>query len=331
VDRRAFVATAAGLLVAPLVADAQQSGTPVRLGVLAMGAPAWAPDSAEDHRALVAGLQDQGYVVGQNLVIEFRSALGKVGRFPDLAAELVRLGVKVVVTGSEPGITAVRAASPTLAIVMAGASPDPVASGFVASLARPGGNVTGVTLGDLAGKRLELLREALPRLRSVVAFHGDPTFPFVAQWLRTTETAARRLGLSLHPVHLPGGEPERYETVFEAVKRRGIDAATIHESGNYETHRERLADLALRHRLPMVFTFSNQAQAGGLMAYTIDQEEIFRRAGSLAARILKGAKPADLPVEEPTRYQFVLNLKTAKALGVIIPPSVLARATDVIE
>jgi putative ABC transport system substrate-binding protein len=214
---------------------------------------------------------------------------------------------------------------------MAGASIDPVASGFVASLARPGGNVTGVTLGDLAGKRMELLKEAVPALRSVAGFHGDLTILFVAQWLRATEAVARRLGLSLRPFPLLGQDPDHFEQVFQTVRRRGIDAATIHDSPRYEATQGRLADLALKYRLPMVLTFRTQVQAGGLMAYTAEQEEIFRRAGNLTARILKGAKPADLPVEEPTRYQFVLNQKTAMALRLTIPQSVLARVTEIIE
>jgi putative ABC transport system substrate-binding protein len=158
----------------------------------------------------------------------------------------------------------------------------------------------------------------------VAAFHGDLAIPFVAQSLRLIEAAARRLNLLLNPVPLLGTDPGRWEQIFESVARRGIGAATIHESPRYETHQRRLAELAMKHRLPMVLTFRSQAEAGGLMAYSPDEEEIFRRAGSLAARILKGAKPADLPVEEPTKYQFVINLKTAKALGLTI------RATSVL-
>ena len=230
-------------------------------------------------------------------------------------------------------MTALRDASRAIPIVMAGASTDPVATGMVASLAHPGGNVTGVTLGDLAGKRMQLLKETIPGLRAVAAFHGNLAIPFVVQWLRASELAAQRLGLALHPVQVPltAENPERWGPVFESAARRGIGAVTIHEAPRFEVQRQLLADLALKHRLPMVFTFRVQAEAGGLMSYQADEEEINRRAGNLAARILKGAKPADLPVEEPTRYQFVLNLKTAKALGLTIPPSVLARATQLIE
>jgi len=217
--------------------------------------------------------------------------------------------------------------------VMAGASADPVATGMVASLAHPGLNVTGVTMGDLAGKRIQLLKETVPGLREVAAFHGDRTGPFVAQWLRATEAAAQRFGLTLHPVQgpLPGEDPARWEPVFQATARRGIGAAAIHEAPRFEAQRQLLADLALKYRLPMVFTFKLQAEAGGLMSLSSDEEEIVRRAGNLVGRILKGAKPADLPVEEPTLYQFVVNLRTAKALNLTIPPAVLARATHVIE
>jgi putative ABC transport system substrate-binding protein len=294
--------------------------------------PAFAPESYPDHVAIVAGLRDHGYVVGQNVVVEFRSFLGRPpDQFPVLAAELVGLGVDVVITSTEPTVRALREAGPRLPIVMAGASIDPVASGFVASLARPGGNITGVTLGDLAGKRLELLREVLPGLRSVAALHGDLTIPFVAQWLRATEAAARRLGLVVHPVPFPGVDPQQWEQAFDSIARRQIAAATIHESPRYETHQGRLADLAVKYRLPIVVTFPSQAQAGSLMSYSADLEEVMRRSGSLAARILRGATPADLPVEEPTKYRFVLNLKTAKALGLTIPSAVLARADEVVQ
>jgi ABC transporter substrate binding protein len=209
--------------------------------------PAFRPDTDPSDRAIAAGLRDHGYVVGQNVVVEFRSALGGgADRFQVLAAELVGLGVDVILTTTEIGASA--AATRTIPIVMAGASTDAVATGFVASLARPGGNITGVTLGDLAGKRLELLKEALPALRSVVALHGDLSIPFVAQWLRATEAAARRLGLVIHPARLPLDTGE-WEQVFDTVNRRQIGAATIHEAPRFELHRERLAALALKHRL----------------------------------------------------------------------------------
>jgi putative ABC transport system substrate-binding protein len=213
---------------------------------------------------------------------------------------------------------------------MAGASTDPVATGFVASLARPGGNITGVTLGDLAGKRLELLKEALPGLAAVAALHGDLSIPFVSQWLRATEAAALRLGLAIHPVRIPLDTGE-WDQVFHSVSRRKVGAVTIHEGPRFDLHRGRLAELALKYRLPMVFTFPTQAEAGGLMSFTADLEEVLRRAGNLVARVLHGARPADLPIEQPTRYRFVLNLKTARALGLTIPPSVLVRADEVIQ
>ena len=321
-------------LVAPLAAAAQQPSWPPRIGLLVGASPTFDPDRSHDQGALVAGLREHGFIVGQNVVIEFRSALGGgTDRFRELAVELVALKVDVIVTPTENGVTAARDASRSIPIVMAGASTDPVATGLVASLARPGGNTTGVTLGDLAGKRVQLLKEAIPRIRSVAAFHGDLTIPFVTQWLRATESAAQRLGLTLHPVQGPlaGEDPGRWEQVFETTARRGIGAVTIHEAPRFEVQRQLLADLAMKHRLPMIFTFQLQAEAGGLMAYSASEPEIWRRAGNLVARILKGARPADLPVEEPTLYQFAVNLRTAKALGLTIPSSVLARATRLIE
>jgi putative ABC transport system substrate-binding protein len=178
---------------------------------------------------------------------------------------------------------------------------------------------------------VELLREAVPELRSVAAFHGDLRIPFVAHWLRSTEAAARQLGLSVHPVSFLGQDPGPWEQAFDRVARRGIGAVTIHEAPRFEAHRQLLAGLALKYRVPMIFTFRNQVEAGGLMALAADFEEVGRRAGNLTARILRGARPADLPFEQPTKYQFVVNLKTAKSLGLTIPPSVLARADEIIQ
>ena len=328
------------LLAAPLVAGAQPANKLPRVGILYGASPAFHPDADPADRAFATGLRAHGYVIGQNVAIEFRSALGgTVDRFPTLAGELVGLGVDVIVVTIEPAVRAVQATSPSIPIVMAGASRDPVGAGLVASLARPGGNITGVTLGDIAGKRVELLRDTLPGLRSIAGFHANPNIPIIAQWLSDSETAARRLGLAFHPVRMPvvqvpagpGQWEQAFETVFEAVSRRGIGAVTIHEAPHLEEQRKIRADLALKHRLPVVFTFRSQAEAGGLMSYAPDLEEIMLRAGNLTARILHGAKPADLPVEEPTKYQLVLNLKTARTLGLAIPPAVLARADEVIE
>ena len=184
----------------------------------------------------MAGLRDHGYIVGQNVVIEFRSTLGgPVDSVPPLAGELVGLGVDVIITSIESGVRAIQEASGTIPIVMAGASSDPVAAGLVASLAHPGGNITGVTLGDLAGKRLELLKEVVPGLRSVAAFHGDPAVPIVAQWLRATEAAARRFGLALHPVRVPL-DLGQWEPLFETVSQRRIGAVTIHDAPRFESN-----------------------------------------------------------------------------------------------
>jgi putative ABC transport system substrate-binding protein len=332
-ERRALLGGMLSVAATPLVARGQPAGKPARLGILYAASPAFRPETDPDDRALVAGLRDQGYTVGQNVVIEFRSALwgtGTVDRIPPLAAELVGLGVDVLVVTVEHAVKAAQNASRTVPIVMAGAAVDPVASGFVASLARPGGNITGVTLGDVVGKRVELLRDALPGLRSVAALHADLTFPIVAQWLRATEAAAHRLGLAVHPVRLPVDRGQ-WDQVFDTVSQRRIGAVTIHENPGWQRDRQLLADLALKHRLPMVVTFRSQAEAGGLMSFAPDLEEIMRRAGNLAGRILRGAKPAELPVEEPTKYQLVLNLRTAKVLGLTIPPAVWARADELLE
>ncbi|HEX2500245.1 MAG TPA: ABC transporter substrate-binding protein [Methylomirabilota bacterium] len=315
---------------APLAVEPQSPPKPGRLGLLYDSTPAFAPDTDFIDGAIAEGLRNQGYVVGQNLVVEFRSALTRQDRYPTLAAELVRAGVDVIVTGTEPGVRAARDASRTIPIVMAGASIDPVAAGLIASLA-PGWQHHRRYFGGPRRQAPGTARETLPGLRSVAAVHGDPNVPFVAQWLHATEAAARRLGLTLHPVLFLGQDAGHWDQVFASVARRPVGAVTIHEAPRFEMHHQVLADLALKHRLPMVFTFRNQAEAGGLMAYSADEPEIWRRAGNLVARILKGARPADLPVEEPTLYQFAVNLRTAKALGLTIPPSVLARATELIQ
>jgi putative ABC transport system substrate-binding protein len=320
------------LLALPLAVMAQPSGKPARIGILYGASAAFSPETDPYDRGIVAGLRDHGYVVDQNVVIEFRSARGSIDDrlIRGLAADLIGLGCDVLVTSIEPGVRAIREGSGTIPIVMAGASSDPVAAGFVTSLAHPGGNITGVTLGDLAGKRLELLKEVVPGLRSVAAFHGDPAVPIVAQWLRATEAAARRFGLALHPMRVPP-DLGQWEPLFETVSQRRIGAVTIHDAPRFESNGQLFANLALKRRLPMIFTFRSQAVAGGLMAYTADAEDTFRRVGSLAARILMGAKPADLPFEQPTKFHFVINLKTAKALGLTLPPAVLARADEIIQ
>ena len=312
------------ILVALPVVHAQQTARVYRVGVLASG--------SVDETFLQA-LRALGYVEGQNLVIEARFYRGQIDRLPGLAVELVRIPVDVIVAGSTLVTAKAREATQTIPIVMAGAA-DPVAEGLIASHARPGGNVTGAILetADVTAKRLELLKEAVPGLRRVAAFYADQlrTFSVVDRWLRDSHATARQLGLALEPVDLPY-DPGRWESVFDGVARRGIGAAVIIESPVYWNGRVRLAELALKYRLAVMFSFAVQAESGGLMSYGADVDEVMRRAASFVDRILKGTRPGDLPVEQPTRFPFIVNLRTAKALGLTIPPSILARATQLIQ
>jgi putative ABC transport system substrate-binding protein len=309
--------------VAPFVARAQPAGKVYRIGYLG---------GFSVDQVLRSELRSLGYVEGQNLVIEGRFHQGKVDRYPALVADLVGLRVDAIICATTVGTTAARDGTRTIPIVMAGAA-NPMSAGLIASLARPGGNVTGVILQtpDVTAKRVELLREALPGLRRLAAFYaGERTAPVVDHWLRDNDAAARRLGLSLEPVDL-GFDPAGWEPVFDGVTRRGISAAVILEGPAYLNGRAQLAALALKYRLAAMFPFSEQTRAGGLMSYGADLDEVSRRAASFVDRILKGARPADLPVEQPTRFPFIINDKTAKALGLMIPQLVLARADEVIH
>lgn len=313
-----------GLLAAPRTAAAQQASRIYRIG--------WLGGFAIDE-PLREGLRALGYIEGQNLVVEARFHQGKPERLPALAAELVALRVDLIVCATTVATKAAREATRTIPIVMSGVA-NPVAEGLIASLARPGGNVTGTFLetGDVTAKRLELLKEALPGLHRVAAFYPDAsrTLALVVQWLRDNQVGARQLGLALDLFDLDN-DPGSWESVFAGVRRRGIGAAVIIESPTYWNGRARLAELALRHRLAMMFTFPAQTEAGGLMSYGADLDEAHRRSASFVDRILKGARPEDLPVEQPTRFPFLINLRTAKALGLALPPSVLARASQLIQ
>lgn len=326
-------AVLASIVVSTLGAHAQSPTKPARLGIMYGSKPDFTPESNPVERAFVEGLAAHGYVVGRDVVIEFRSAEGKPERYPALAAELVRARVDVILTGDTGMTVAAREATRTIPIVMAGAA-NPVAAGLIAGYARPGGNVTGVTLetADVTAKRVELLKEALPGLRRLGALHAAVrrTFPVVAQWLRDTEAAARQLGLSLEHVDL-GLEPGRWEQILQDVSRHGIGAAVIIEGPTYYVHRASLAEAALKARLPVMFPFPEQAEAGGLMAYGADVAQINRRAADFVGKLLKGARPEDLPVEQPTHFPFVVNLGTARALGLTLPPAVLARADRLLQ
>jgi ABC-type uncharacterized transport system substrate-binding protein len=275
------------------------------------------------------GLRELGYVEGKNVVIESRYAEGRLDRLTDLAAELVRLKVDVIVTGGPSPTRATKEATVTIPIVMA-LDNDPVGSGFVASLARPGGNITGLaTLSpEISGKQLELLKEIVPRL-SHVAVVGTSSNPGNAQMLKETELAAGAFAVQLHYLDVEG--PKDIETVFRAASKGRADAVLVLPNSVLLSQRAQLADLAAKNRLPAVYGQPEYVDAGGLMFYGASITEMFRRAATYVDKILKGAKPADLPVEQPTKFEFVISLKAAKQIGLTIPPNVLARADKVIK
>jgi putative ABC transport system substrate-binding protein len=327
-DRRAFIGTlAGGFLAMPLAAEAQQAGTVPRIGYLA-------GDSATVHsqyaQAFSNGLRDLGYVEGKNLVIEHRWAEGKFERLPELAAELIRLPVDLIVAVGDPVIFAAKQATSTIPIVMVAVG-DPVGRGFVASLARPGGNLTGISnlAVALTGKWLEMLEDTVPKLSevSVLRNAANPTHPlFVAE----AERVAPNLGLKLQIVEVLGSAD--LDGAFAAMVRKRSGALLVLPDPVLSVLLGgRIAALATKNRLPALFAFKAQAEAGGLLSYGPSLLVNFRRAATYVDKILKGAKPGDLPVEQPTKFELVINLKTAKALGLTIPPSLLQRADQVIE
>jgi len=330
IDRRTFLAgTGAVLLAAPLAAEAQQAAKIARIGYLEANLAA----NPYLHEAFRQGLRDLGYVEGRNVVIEYRSAEGKLDRFPALAAELVALKVDVIFAGGGTrSVVAAMEATRIVPIVFAGVV-DPVTSGLVTSLARPGGNVTGSSLlaPELVGKRLELLTQAVPGVsRVAVLWHpGGQGERTEKDMLKESEVAARALGVRLQFVEARG--PEDFDRAFSDMTRARAGALTVLPSGLFISERRRLVDLAAKHRLPAVYTNRAYVDAGGLMAYGSNFADEFRRAATYVDKILKGAKPGDLPVEQPTKFELVINLKTAKALGLTIPPSVLGRADEVIQ
>ena len=327
-DRRAFLGTlAGGLLAAPLAAEAEQAEKVWRIGLLSYAAS----DSggAARWKAFREQLRELGYVEGQNVFFESRWGDGQVGRLRGLAAELIDAKVDILVTASSEAALAAKQATRSIPIVTATGG-DPVKLGVVASLARPGGNVTGVfsLSNELAGKRLEFLKQLIPRV-SRVAFLRESDNRASALNLRDAETAARPLGLVVQSVGVRG--PKELDAAFVAMKRARADAVIVLEATAFFPDRQRIADLALMHRLPMAVQAREYAEAGALISYGTDYLDLFRRAAMYVDRILKGAKPADLPVEQPTKFELVINLKTAKALGLTIPPSLLQRADQVIE
>jgi putative ABC transport system substrate-binding protein len=323
ITRRAFCSM---LLALPFPVRAQQPKKVWRIGYL--GATSLSSSSARIE-AFRQGLRELGYVEGKNIVIEYRYAEGKRDRESELAAELVRLKVDVIVTSGASVTRAAKEATSTIPIVMA-QDPDPVGNGFVASLARPGGNITGLaTLNpELSGKRLELLKEVVPRLSRVAVF-GTSTFPGNAQNLRETELAAGVLKVKLQ--YLDVLDPKDIETVFRAATKGRANAVLVLASPVLNSHRTQVAELAAKSRLPAIYNQSEYVEAGGLMSYGTNIADLYRRAATYVDKILKGRTPADLPVEQPMKFEFIISLKAAKQIGLTIPPNVLVRANQVIK
>jgi putative ABC transport system substrate-binding protein len=313
------------LLITGSVKSQQPAKVP-RIGFLGVTSPSTIPARIEAFRQ---GLRELGYVEGKNIVIEYRWAEGKPDRIPDLAAELVKLKVDVIVTQG-PAITRlVKEATSTIPIVM-GFDNDPVGSGFVASLARPGGNITGLSTlyPEISGKQLELLKEIVPQLSRVAVF-GSSTEPANAQLLKETELAAGALRVQLR--YLDILSPKHIEAAFQAASKGRADAVLALASSVLNSHRPQVVELAVKNRLPAIYFSAEWVEAGGLMTYGVSITDLFRRAATYVDKILKGAKPADLPVEQPKRFEFIINLKAAKQIGLAIPPNVLARADKVIK
>jgi len=313
------------LLVAPHTVTAQPRSTVPRIGIVLPGMashPVW--------EAFQQGLRDLGYIEGHNIVLVLRVAEGKSEAFPALIAELVRLPVDVLVIGSTPGALAAKEATQTIPVVI-GAMGDPVGSGVVASLARPGGNLTGLSLAvdeAFSGKWVELLKETVPQLARITVL-WDPTNRSSAAHMTGIQSAARALGVTLQSLEVR--DPNALEPAFAAMTRERADALIVPVGPWVSVHRQQLVALAATSRLPAMYGMREFVEAGGLMAYGPSVPDMFRRAATYVDKILKGAKPADLPVEQPMKFELVINLKTAKALGLTIPPMLLFQADEVIQ
>jgi putative ABC transport system substrate-binding protein len=328
IDRRTFLAgTGVVLLAAPLPAEAQQAGRVYRIGFLGnSGSTAGGTRFVDAFRL---GLREHGWIEGQNLLIEYRWAEGNTGRLPTLAADLVRLKVDLIVAASSTFVEAAKEATSTIPIVFP-IHADPVGTGHVASLARPGGNITGLATlqTDLGSKGLELLKLAVHGAKRVAVL-WNPSTPSHVPGLKAVEDAARTLGLQLQPLGVrSAGE---LESAFATMARERAGALLVLTSPMSGAEGRRIADLALSRRLPTMFERRENVEAGGLMSYGANFADMFRRSAAYVDKILKGAKPADLPVEQPTRFELVINLKTAKTLGLTIPQSLLVRADEVIQ
>jgi putative ABC transport system substrate-binding protein len=321
------VVVAALVLAVPLATAAQQTGKMYRIGVLEIA------DEAANHANLSAfrqGLAELGYVEGQNVVMEYRSADGRPERFSDLATELVRVKVDVIVTRGTPATLTAKQVTRTIPIVMA-SSGDPVLEGIVASLARPGGNVTGLHImapPELGGRRLQLLREVVPAA-SRIGILWNPGDLYAPLIVRDTEVTARAMGVQLQRLEVQ--RSERLEQMFETALLRQIDALIAVEDQLTFTYQARFLEFAAMSRLPAIYGLREFVDAGGLMSYGTDRRDLYRRAATYVHRILAGARPADLPVEPPVKFELAINLKTARVLGLTIPPALLRRADYVVQ
>lgn len=322
----ALVVMAFAILAPAHPAGAQQGGKIPRVGYLA-------PGSAKTDGSLVQafseGLREHGWVDGQNIAIEYRWALGKLDRLPELAAELVRLQLDVIFATHTPAVVAVKKMGTKIPVVFAAVS-DPIEIGAVASLDRPGGNFTGLTTinRELMPKRLELLKEATTNLTRV-GYLANPTYALHQPQLKEMQAAARSLGMELHPFEVRDGS--KLERAFASMAAAHVGAFIVQQDSLFVSHRRNILDLAAQNRLPGMYVARFYTDDGGLISYGAHREDLFRRTATYVDKILKGAKPADLPVERPTRFELVINLKTAKSLGLPIPPSLLLQADRVIE
>jgi putative tryptophan/tyrosine transport system substrate-binding protein len=322
----AFVVIALAILAPTHPAGAQQAGNMPRIGFLAS-------DSAQTDAAFVhafsEGLREHGWVEGQNIAIEYRWALGTLDRLPQLTAELVHLQVAVIFATNTPVVVAVKQTGTTIPVVFAAVS-EPIEIGAVASLARPGGNYTGLTTSgrELMPKRLELLKEAMPQLTRV-GYLANPTYAVHQPQLQEMQAAARSLGMELHPFEVRDGA--ELERAFAGMAAAHVGAFIVQQDPLFISHRRKIVDLAAQSRLPGMYIASFYTDDGGLISYGAHREDLYRRAATYVDKILKGAKPADLPIERPIKFELVINLKTAKALGLTIPPTLFFQADKVIQ
>jgi putative ABC transport system substrate-binding protein len=333
--RRAFIfSITCALATRPLAATAQQAGKVYRVGLIFTTSPVSEMVGPEpinpSARAFLQGLRALGYVEGQNLILERRSAEGRYERFGKIVAELVRLKADVIVTVGNAMARAAQAVTTTVPIVMA-VSSEPASEGLVQNLARPGGNITGLTLfvgPEIAGKRLALLKDAVPGIARVVYFGNKENKEWESPFAENLRTAARALGVTLLPVEYTA---HQYTEAFTLISRARADALYVSEAAGSYADRALIVDFATRARLPSTFHFREAAELGGLISYGVNFADVYRRAAGYVDKILKGANPGDLPIEQPTKFELIINLKTAKTLGLTIPQSLLLRADEVIE